>query len=164
MKLHISREWLEQKLQQGDDANVGAGGTRLEQFKKDMRQRTVTPAVLAAAPTELGKVLRFVREERGWTRSELAELADVDEADIEALETRKDYDPTPRTVGQLADACHFSRGKFIELAKHRQTVAANDSILRYAAKSNTTASVSDEEYEYVRALIEVLSQGEEPKR
>jgi transcriptional regulator with XRE-family HTH domain len=164
MKLHISREWLEQKLRQGDDADVGAGGTPLEQFKKEMQQRTVTPAALAEAPTELGQVLRYVRERRGWTRSELAELADVDVAEIEALETKKNFDPTPRTVGQLADACHFSRSKFIELASHRLRVAANDSVLRYAAKSKGTASVSDEQYEYIRALIEVLSQGEEPKR
>lgn len=164
MKLLFSREWLERKLRQGNDAGVGAGGTQLEQFKKDMQQRTVTPAVLAEVPTELGKVLRFVREERGWTRMELAELADVDEADIEALETQTDYDPTPRTVGQLADACHFARGKFIELARHRTQVAANDSILRYAAKSKSTTSITDEQYEYVRALVEALSQGDEPKR
>lgn len=164
MKLHISREWLEQKLRQGDDADVGAGGTPLEQFKKDMQQRTVTPAVLAEVPTELGQVVRFFREKRGWTRSELAELADVDETEIAALETQKNFDPTPRTVGQLADACHFSRSKFIELANHRFRVAANDSVLRYAAKSKGTASVTDEQYEYIRALIEVLSQGEEPKR
>ncbi|MGH7207122.1 MAG: hypothetical protein ACREI2_13045, partial [Nitrospiraceae bacterium] len=70
MKLQISREWVERKLQQGDDADVGAGGTPMDQFKKDMQQRTVTPAVLAEVPTELGKVLRFVRAQRGWTRSE----------------------------------------------------------------------------------------------
>lgn len=164
MKLQISREWLERKLQQGDDADVGAGGTPLEQFKKDMQQRTVTPAVLAQVPTELGKVLRFVREQRGWTRSELADLADVDEAEIEALETQTTYDPAPRTVGQLADACHFSRVKFISLANHRLEVAANDSVIRYAAKSKGTASVSDDQYDLIRALVEVLSQGDEPTR
>lgn len=164
MKLQISHEWLERKLQQGDDADVGAGGTSLEQFKKDMQQRTVTPAVLAEVPTELGKVLRYVREQRGWTRSELADLADVDEAEIEALETQSIYDPAPRTVGQLADACHFSRKRFIELANHRLKVAANDSLIRYAAKSKGTASVSDEQYELIRALVEVLSQGDEPTR
>ena len=163
MKLQVSREWLERKLQQGNDANVGAGGTSLEEFKKDMQQRTVTPAVIAEVPTELGQVLRFVREQRGWTRSELADLADVDEAEIEAIETRTTFDPTPRTVGQLADACRFSRIKFIELANHRLKVAANESVIRYAAKSKGTSSVSDEQYELIRTLVEVLSQGDEPK-
>lgn len=164
MKLQISREWLERKLQQGEDADVGAGGTSLGQFKKDMQQRTVTPAVLSKVPTELGKVLRFVREQRGWTRSELADLADVDEAEIEAIETHTTYDPAPRTVGQLADACHFSRIKFIELANHRLEVAANDSVVRYAAKSKGTASVTDDQYELIRTLVDVLSQGDEPTR
>lgn len=164
MKLQISREWLEQKLQQDDDANIGAGGTSLEQFKKDVQQRTVTPAVLAKVPTELGKVVRFVREQRGWSRSELAELADVDEAEIDALETLTNYDPAPRTVGQLADACHFSRSKFVELANHRLKVAANDSVVRYAANSKGTDVVSDDQYELIRALVEVLTQGGEPSR
>lgn len=164
MKLQISREWLERRLQQGDDADVGAGGTSLEKFKKDMKQRTVTPAVLAKVPTDLGRVVRFVREQRGWTRSELADLADVDEVEIEAIETQRTYDPVPRTVGQLADACHFSRIRFMALANHRLEVAANDSVVRYAAKSNGTASVSDEQYELIRALIEVLSQGDEPAK
>lgn len=65
MKFQISREWLERRLAQGDDADIGAGGTPLEQFKKDMEQRTVTPAVLTDVPTELDKDVRFVREQRG---------------------------------------------------------------------------------------------------
>ncbi|CAN7581755.1 helix-turn-helix transcriptional regulator [Acidovorax sp. LjRoot38] len=164
MKLQISREWLEHKLQQDDDANVGAGGTSLEQFKKDVQQRTVTPAVLAKVPTELGQVVRYVREQRGWSRSELADLADVDESEINALETQTHYDPTPRTVGQLADACHFSRVKFAELANHRLEIAANDGVVRYVAKSKGTDAVSDDQYELIRALVEVLSQGGEPTR
>lgn len=164
MKLQISHEWLARKLELGDDADVGAGGTPLDQFKQDMQQRTVTPSVLAEVPMELGKVLRFVREQRGWTRSELADLADVDGAEIEALETQLTYSPTPRTVGQLADACGFSRRKFIALANHRLDIAANESTIRYAAKSKGTSSVSDEQYELIRTLVEVLSQGEDSTR
>ncbi len=164
MKLHISREWLDRKLRQGDDSNIGAGGTSLEKFKKDMQARIVTPSVLVEVPTELGMVVRYVREQRGWTRAELAELADVDESEIDALETSVGYDPTPRTVSQLADACHFSRSKFVELASHRLKIAANDNSVRFAARSRGTDSVSDEQYELIRALVETLSQGGEPTR
>lgn len=94
----------------------------------------------------------------------MAELADVDEAEIDALETLTNYDPAPRTVGQLADACHFSRSKFVELANHRLKVAANDSVVRYAANSKGTDVVSDDQYELIRALVEVLTQGGEPSR
>jgi len=164
MKFQISREWLERRLALGDDTDAGAGGTTLSQFKMDMQQRTVTPTVLAGVPTELGKVVRYVRELRGWTRSELADLADVEASDVEAIETQQTYSPTPRTVAQLADACHFSREKFIELAKHRSAASANDRSIRYAAKSKGTASISDDEYELIRALVETLSQGDGPPR
>lgn len=87
----------------------------------------------------------------------MAELADVDEADIELLETLATYDPKPRTVVQLANACHFSREKFIQLANHRFSVAANDISLRFAANSKGTDSITDAEYDAIRALVEALS-------
>ena len=126
MKFEITREWLAEKLAHCDDTSVGAGGTSLEKFKKEIEQRTVTPSVLKNVPTELGRAIRYVREQKGWTRSELAELADIDEAEITAVETDAEFDPKPRTVTQLADACHFSRERFIQLAKHRQVAAANE--------------------------------------
>lgn len=160
MKLDVSREWLSKKLAHCDDANVGAGGTRFEDFQKDMRQRTVTPSALADVPTELGTVVRFVRERRGWSRAELADLADIDLADVEALETQANFDPKPRTVVKLADACHFSREKFIELAKHRLRPGANEErSIRFAASSSSTGSITDAEYEAIRALVEILSEG-----
>lgn len=158
MKFEMSKEWLARKLAHCDDAYVGAGGTSLDEFKKDVEQRTVTPAVLSDVPTELGKAIRFVREQKGWTRGELAALADVDEAEVELLESQRDYNPKPRTVTQLADACHFSRKKFIELAGHRSASAANDPTVRFAAKSASLGSITDDDYEAIRALVEVLSQ------
>lgn len=157
MKFEISREWLLEKLAHCDDGEVGAGGTPFAEFKKDVEQRTVTPEVLTAVPTELGKVVRFVREQRGWTRGELAQLADIDETEVESIETKLGYDPTPRTVTQLADACHFSRERFIKLARHRSELAANEPLVRYAASSKGTEAVTDAEYEAIRALVEVLS-------
>lgn len=156
MRLDITREWLAKKLEHCDDADVGAGGTSMEQFKREIELRTVTPAVLINVPTELGKVVRFVREQKGWTVSELAELADIDEAELSALETQENFNPTPRTVTQLADVCHFSRTRFVSLANHRRTVAVNENTLRFAASSKSTETVSDEEYEAIRVLVETL--------
>lgn len=158
MKFEMSKEWLLRKVAHCDDAYAGAGGTSLQEFRKDVEQRTVTPAVLSEVPTELGKTIRFVREQKGWTRAELAMLADIEEAEVESLESQRDYNPKPRTVVQLADACHFKRDKFIELAGHRASGAANDSSVRFAASSGSLDSISDIEYEAIRALVEVLSQ------
>lgn len=156
MKLKVTHEWLDSVLARCDDAVVGAGGTPLEQFMHDVERRVVTPRSLSNTPTTLGRVIRFVREKNGWSRSELAQRADIDEVDLTSLETQADYDPAPRTVVLLADICHFKREQFIQLAQHRSESAANTDSVRFAACSNGTDSVSDEEYEVVRALVETL--------
>ncbi|MFD1122442.1 helix-turn-helix domain-containing protein [Methylophilus flavus] len=155
MKFIFSDEWLDRKLKQCDDINVAVSGPTLEEFNKIVEQRTVTPQALDKVPTQLGKVVRFVREKRSWTVAEMAELADVDVSDIQAVETLPEYKLHPRTVIRLASVCQFSKDKFIEFAGHR--IPANDDQLRYAARSKGTSTISDEEYEVVRALVETLS-------
>ncbi len=164
MKFEMSKEWLVRKLAHCDDSYVGAAGTAFEEFKKDVEQRTVTPATLSDVPTKLGKVIRFVREQRGWTRAELAALADVDEAEVELLERQEDYSPKPRAVTRLADVCHFSRSKFIELAGHRSARTASDFAVKFAANSGDLGSITDDDYEAIRALVEVLSQDSSDSR
>ena len=158
MKFEITQDWLAKKLAHCNDDSIAIGGTRFEQFKKDVEQRTVTPAVLKNVPTELGKVVRYVRELNGWTRGEMAGLADIDEADLESIETLSSYDPGPRTVIQLAEVCRFKRNEFVLLANHRTVAAANDNAVRFAASSNGTESISEEEYDAIRALVQVLTQ------
>lgn len=85
MKLEIPEEWLVRKLKQCDDLNAAAGGTSIEQFNKDVEERTVTPSVFGHIPTELGKVVRFIREQHGWTRTELDNSAEANGCDDEAL-------------------------------------------------------------------------------
>lgn len=157
MKFTLTQEWLERKLAHCDDANVVAAGTTFDHFKRDVEQRTVTPPILKDIPTELGKVVRFVREQKGWSKADLANLADVDESDIASIETLEVYDPTPRTVIRLADACKLSREKFMQLARHRESLAANEPLLRYAVNSKGTNSVSDDEYSTICALVDTLS-------
>lgn len=162
MKFHMTREWLAKKLAEGDEIDVAAGGTRLEDFKKEVARKTVTPTVLANAPTDIAKVVRFVREQRGWTRGDMAQLADIDDAEVEAIETDPAFDPEPRTVAQLAELCGFSPVLFAELVHHRRPAAANDTAFAFAASSKGTGSVSDDEYAVVCTLVEVLSQRRPP--
>jgi transcriptional regulator with XRE-family HTH domain len=160
MKFKITRDWLARRLEHADDSTAAAGGTSLGELEKEAQRRTVTPAVLAEVPTEIGRVLRFVREQRGWTRSTLAELADVDETEIAALETEIEHEPSPRTVIYLADALGFSRTRFQELVGH-VTPRSGSSIgvtrLRFAAHSKASGPVPDEQFEAIRALVDVLS-------
>jgi transcriptional regulator with XRE-family HTH domain len=160
MNFESMRDWLARKLEHTDDLDVAAGGTTLDALRRDAESRTVTPTVLAESPTELGKVIRFVREQRGWSRLDLAELADIDEAELLQIETLVDHNISPRSVVRLADVCGFSRLGFQQLANHvavHDFHAANDEQLRFAARSKGVGSVTKDEFDAVCALIEVLT-------
>ncbi|MEO6803184.1 MAG: helix-turn-helix transcriptional regulator [Granulicella sp.] len=161
MKLKIDKEWLGRKLERADDAEAAAGGTTLEELKKSVERRVVTPSVLASAKSELGKVVRFVREKRGLSRHELAELATLSESEIEAIETRSNYEPSLRAIVYLADPLGLSRDRLKELAgfvADSHLEAKGTTQYQFAANSKSVDTVSDEEYEAVRALVEVLSE------
>lgn len=161
MRLKIDKEWLDRKLAKADDTCAGAGGTSFDKLERDVDRRVVTPSSIARARSELGKVVIFVREKKGISRHELAVLASLGDEEIEAIETRYDYVPSLRAIIYLADALELSRDRMKELSglvakpsgKTRQS-----SEYRFAASSNSVDSISDEEYEAVRALVEVLSE------
>jgi transcriptional regulator with XRE-family HTH domain len=161
MNFETMREWLTRKLTHADDTMAAAGGTSLENLEQDVRLRTVTPTVLAEVPTEIGKVVRYVREQRGWTRRDLAELADIDEIEITRVETMEGHDLSPRSLVNMANVCGFSISRFQQLARHvevRSNYITPQHGLRFAARSKNIGSVTQEELDAVSALVATLSE------
>jgi transcriptional regulator with XRE-family HTH domain len=158
MKFEVTKAWLERKLREADDAFAAAGGTELEDLKRNVERRSITKGVLEAAPTKLGKVICYVREQKGWSRLQLAQIAKLDLTEIEFLEMRADYSPSPRAVSYLADALELSKEKLQVLAGFVAPDAHLQHGLRFAANSKSVDSISDEQYEAVRALVEVLAE------
>ena len=86
MKFEITREWLAEKLAHCDDASAGAGGTPLEKFKKEIEQRTVTPA---------GGCVKTPRS-RLWTRGRPARLLQrIDFRKVAQSSTPPEFDVQP---------------------------------------------------------------------
>jgi transcriptional regulator with XRE-family HTH domain len=161
MNFESVRDWLARKLEHADDSEVGSGGTSLAALREDAGARTVTPGALADVPTEIGKAIRYVRERRGWSRCELAELADIDESDVLTIETSPHPVVAPRTVSNLARVCQFSTQRFQLLANHialHESTAANDASVRFAARSGNISSVTRQDLEAVRLLVVSLSE------
>ena len=159
MKITITREWLERRLAFEDDNLCAAGGTTLKDLQKDAESRTVTPHILTSVPTEIGKVLRYVREQKGWSQKDLADRAKIDTEDLIRLESEATYEPAPRTVIYLADACGFSRSRFQRLAKHRLEnghFSEHPGETAFAANSKGIAEATPDELDAIRALVQVL--------
>lgn len=166
MNFENMRDWLARKLAKNDDTGAAAGGTSLEELRQDAEARTVTPEVLAEVPSEIGKVVRFVREQRGWSRDELAELADLDGVEITRIETVADYNLAPRTVVNLANVCGFSTFRFQQLANHvsiHNYHSDDVQSVRFAARSKSVGRVTQEELHAVSMLVAVLSEKAQDK-
>jgi transcriptional regulator with XRE-family HTH domain len=59
-------------------------------------------------------VLKALREERGWSMAELAKKADVTDAYIAQLETRKKKNPSLDVLKRLARALGVPVGELLE--------------------------------------------------
>jgi transcriptional regulator with XRE-family HTH domain len=162
MKFTITEKWLRNRLAQADDSDAAAGGTTREELQQDAQRRTVTPQALAHAPTQIGKVVRFVREQRGFSREDLARIADIDVSEIVAIETQMHYRPSPRAATFIATALGLSPRRFQEQAGLRISYSSDlPEEVRYAAHSRTDVQPTEEEFETIRALVKALS-GSDP--
>jgi transcriptional regulator with XRE-family HTH domain len=161
MKFRTTEKWLRRMLSISGDSEAGAGGTTLEELKKDVETRTVTPSVLTDVPTGLGQIIRFVREQKGWTRADLARSASLDEAEIESIEKNSEFQPSPRAVVYLADALGLSKERLKEAVRFvvpKAESKARPQALKFAAQSRAESAVSEEQYEAIRQLVEILAE------
>ena len=117
--------------------------------------------MLPSAPSDvqpvLGRLIEYARRMRGLSIETLAELADVDLAAIVEIETLGRAVPEVRTVYQLGQALNLPPGRLMELAglavpKPEISRAA----VRFAARSESTAALSNDEREALEEFVKVL--------
>ena|SRR3990167_4271731 len=161
MRFEVKREWLERRLAVGDDAEVMAGVADLDKLKREVAALSVTPGSLEGSATQFGRVIRFIREKKGWSISDLARKADIDEEELNKLEHEPGFQVEPRTVIQLASNLHLSKDKLLVvsgLVKPRGEAANSVSNLKFAANSNGLHNITADELDVIRALVEYLSE------
>lgn len=143
-------EWLRRMADAEDRcASVAAGG--LVQHLGMLPGTTVEPLRV------FGRFLEFARRAKGMTVEELATAADVDLAEIVAIESDGDTVPAPRTVYQLAAVLRLPPARLMELAglaAPRQ--ALSQAAVRFAARSESTAKLSAGEREAFEEFVKVL--------
>lgn len=145
-----SREWLLRMADAEDrHASITAAGLAadLGMLKPES----------AGGSRVFGRLIQIARRARELTLEALAESADVDVSQLLAIE-REGATPAPRTVYQLAHALHLSTGRLMEvagLAKPRDP-ELTQAALRFAARSEPVAKLSNEEREAFEEFVKVL--------
>jgi transcriptional regulator with XRE-family HTH domain len=111
-----------------------------------------------------GRLIEYARRMQGLSVEKLAEVAEVDLAEIVDIETQDVLVPQVRTVFQLADVLKLPKERLMEvagLATPRPEVRS--AALKFAARSEPTSGLSPEERvafeEFVKVLVEVTDRG-----
>lgn len=152
-----SREWMQRMA----DAEDRCGAVLVGGLASDVGMlRTGMPET----PRVFGQLIEYARRSRGLTLEQLAAQADIDLAELVAIE-REDDIPTPRTVFNLARVLRMAPGKLMELSglAEPRDQGLNQAALRFAARSEPSAKLSKAERhafeEFVKVLVETSDGG-----
>ena len=145
-----SMDWLLHAAELEDTCrSVSAGG-----MASDLG---MIPSSVVDSHRVFGRLIEYARRMQGLSVEKLAEVADVDLAEIVDIETQDDVVPQVRTVFQLADVLKLPQGRLMQvagLATPRPEVS--NAALKFAARSEPTSRLSPEEREAFEEFVKVL--------
>ncbi len=145
------REWLRRMAEAEDQCkSVSVGGLAADVGMFD--EATSTEALRV-----FSRLIEFERRSRGLSVEDLAKQADVDLAELIAIENTGKV-PRPRTVFQLAKVLQLATGKLMELAglAERKDQSLTQAALRFAARSEPRAKLTKDEKEALEEFVKVL--------
>jgi len=162
-------EWLMRQLElEGDDDCVLAGNLvrvpeeEVEKILSSPMNNENSELTDTTRQLALAKLIKHARWERGMTLPEFAELADVDEQELLAIEKEKASYIAPRTVYQLSQILQISNHKLGALAgilQPRET-RLKEATIQFAANTETACKLSPEQQEELHEFVALLSEGD----
>lgn len=157
MRLDISREWCAHMAHLEGDNEIGAGiVARDPAFDGEVVTAESTEGVGVA----FGRFVKLMRRSKKLSVEKLAEQADIDLAELINLEENAQYLPALRTVHHLARFFEVQRANLLQIAGLTVTRDNRlvDESVRFAARSEPSASLSPEEQKALEAFVAVLSE------
>lgn len=163
MKLNLSNEWLAKRAAMEEGHDVSSGHVDLEGLLLDANATkqsvaNVTPMEVEGPRTAFGRLINLCRRKKGFRLDQLAERADVELAELIAIEQDVRYIPEPRTVFQLAKILSFPNEKLLQLSGN---VIVRDSDLgheavRFAARAESVAKLTKDEQLALEEFVKFL--------
>jgi transcriptional regulator with XRE-family HTH domain len=153
IEMNNDREWLEKLAERENQGAVSAGGWVARSLEQE------SASLLRQPPRVFGQLIEFARRERGFSLETLARQADVDLAELVEIERDPKAVPEPRTVHQLADVLGLPAPKLMVLAglTRPRDESLTEAAIRFAARSEPSATLSAAEKEVLEEFVKVLS-------
>ncbi|MEI2806282.1 MAG: helix-turn-helix transcriptional regulator [Albidovulum sp.] len=158
MRIEITKEWCLKMARLETNTEISAGRLAFDPIFDD--SQTTESKELEEPNIAFGRFVQLMRRKQGLTLERLADDADVEITELVEIEEDFRYKPQPRTVYQLANYFHVSRGNLLQVAG--LTVPKNEQLfeeaVRFAARSEPVAALSPEENAALEAFVAVLSE------
>lgn len=157
MKIEVTKEWCETMARLEAGVEVSAGLIAADPiFNGEAAHETVFDESRIA----LGRFIHLMRRQQKFSLEDLAERADVDVAELMSIEGDAHYLPDARTLYQLAQIFKVSHKKLMGLSglTRPKDIRYVEEAVRFAARSESIASLSSEEHAALEGLISILSE------
>jgi transcriptional regulator with XRE-family HTH domain len=156
MKIEISQDWCMRMAEMEAEEEIGAGQIAIDPIFDGEKAAAETAE---EAPIAFSRFVSLMRRSRGLTVEKLAEDADVEMVELVGIEEGVQQKPEVRTVYQLANYFGVGRANLMQVAG--LTVPKDNRIVteavRFAARSEPVAALTDEERKALEAFVSVLS-------
>lgn len=149
------RDWLRHQAEAEErcgSVSVGGLASDLDMIKPFGEAEAITRSAFSL-------LVHLTRRKQGLTPERLAEVADVDLAEVVAIEMGDELSPEPRTVYKLADALKLPETRMMELAGliRRNDSRLESAAVRFAARSESMERLTKEEERALSEFVKVLS-------
>jgi len=153
MKFNTDPEWLERQAALEDNSYVSVGGFvwAVEELERRRPAAELTRAAFI-------RLLQLARRDRRLTLEQLSDKLDVELGELVGLETDEHYSPQPRTVKKIAEFLNVPAEKLFVLSGLTRAKDAHfeEAALRFAARSQPTEELSDEEHQALQDYVKFL--------
>lgn len=161
MKMNLSKEWLTQRAERDEKAEISAGMLDLNRLTLVASPHMAALHASAETPNPaFGRLINLWRRGKGLSLDVLAEKARIDIGELYEIEQNLNYVPEPRTVYQLAKTLELPSDRMLELSGN---LIVRDSSLgraavRFAARSESVEKLSKDEQRALEEFVKFLSE------
>jgi HTH-type transcriptional regulator, competence development regulator len=163
MKMNLSKEWLRQRAELDDKAEISAGTLEINRLRPP-RQGTVismqSNAEGESPNPAFGRLINLWRRKKGFRIEVLADKARIDLAELIEIERNLNFVPEPRTVYQLAKTLDLPSERMLELSGNlvvRDSSLGQEAV-RFAARSESVEKLSKDEQMALEEFVKFLSE------
>ena len=170
LNIDVTSEWAIQQAKTEPDVgitSVGGLAHRINELETPGDRARRIENEIAARPAmsadpkrqSLGKFVELSRRRMRLSVEQFAQNADVDLAELLAIEKAEDIAPEPRTIYQLASVLRIDVGPLLELAglAAQKSADLTETAVRFAARSEPMDALTKEEDEALNWFVEQLT-------